>query len=39
MIAEVLVFLVAVTAPLVLTSHLVLNVVQIMFSVTDIVYV
>jgi len=33
------VFHVAVSAPLVLTGYLVLNVVQIMFSVTDIVYV
>ena len=39
MIAEVLVFLVAVTAPLVLTSHLVLNVLQIMLSMRDIVCV
>jgi len=39
MILGLPVFHVAVSAPLVLTGYLVLNVVQIMFSVTDIVYV
>ena len=39
MIPGIHVFHVAMSAPLVLTGYLVLNVVQIMFSVTDIVYV
>jgi len=39
MIGEVLVFHVVVSAPLALTVHLVLNVLQIMFSMRDIVCV